>query len=118
VMFADRGPSMTLVRDLAACGFAGVMLDTADKAQGGLRSHLRPQEIVDFLAEAHRCSLLAGLAGSLRGSDTQTLLPLRPDVLGFRGALCAGEARAEGLDIQRVTAMRRLIRQDDAVPVA
>jgi uncharacterized protein (UPF0264 family) len=118
VMFADSEASWTLIHNLAACGFVGVMLDTADKARGGLRSHLRTQEIVDFLTEAHRCGLLAGLAGSLHLSDARVLLPLRPDVLGFRGALCARGARAERLDVQRVTAMGRFIRQDDAVPVA
>ena len=38
-------------------------------------------------------ALLFGLAGSLREDDIEPLLPLRPDYLGFRGALTAGRGR-------------------------
>ena len=69
VMFADREPDWTVVRALAASGFAGVMLDTAGKDRGGLLEHLRIGLIADFLAEARRCGLIAGLAGS-RGPGT------------------------------------------------
>jgi uncharacterized protein (UPF0264 family) len=74
--------------------------------------------LADFLAEARRYGLLAGLAGSLREADAVALLPLRPDVLGFRGALCAAGARGERLEIQRVKAMRQLIGAELAAGVA
>ena len=118
VMFADREPDWTVVRALAASGFAGVMLDTAGKDRGGLLAHLRIGLIEDFLAEARHCGLIAGLAGSLRCRDAQALLPLEPDVLGFRGALCAGGMRTDMLDIARVNAMCGLIRQEHAAPAA
>ena len=111
VMFADRAPEWTLIRHLAACGFAGVMLDTADKAQGGLRSHLAARDLAHFLAEARSHGLLAGLAGSLQEADARALLPLRPDVMGFRGALCGGGRRGDTLESRRVAMMRALIPQ-------
>jgi (5-formylfuran-3-yl)methyl phosphate synthase len=116
VMFADRAPDMALVRPLAEAGFAGVMLDTAEKGRG-LQAHMERHALAAFLAEAAEHGLLAGLAGSLREADAIDLLTLRPDVLGFRGALCAGGARADRLDGQRVAAMRRLIHEQFA-PVA
>lgn len=118
VMFADRVPDWAMIRIIADAGFAGVMLDTADKSRGGLRRHLQSGDIAEFLAEARRASLLAGLAGSLRMDDAEALLPLAPDVLGFRGALCANGERGQTLDMQRVTVMRRLLRQDHTAPVA
>jgi (5-formylfuran-3-yl)methyl phosphate synthase len=111
VMFADRAPDWSAIEPLAGCGFRGVMLDTADKAGGGLRRYLSLGGLAAFLAEARRHGLLAGLAGSLREEDARALLPLRPDVMGFRGALCGGGRRGEMLDAGRMAAMRALIPQ-------
>ena len=108
VMFADLGPDFALIPRLAGAGFAGVMLDTAQKGRG-LRAHLAKPALVDFLARARKYQLLAGLAGSLTQADARALLPLRPDLIGFRGALCEGGARGEALAPERVAAMRRLI---------
>jgi uncharacterized protein (UPF0264 family) len=115
VMFADRAPSWELMRVLAEAGFSGVMLDTADKSEGGLRSHLARPDLAHFLREARAQGLLAGLAGSLREADARALLPLRPDVLGFRGALCGLGRRGGALQAERVRMMRALIPQAGAV---
>jgi uncharacterized protein (UPF0264 family) len=112
VLFADRAPQWNLIPSLACLGFAGVMLDTATKGEGGLRTHLSQGDLVRFLSEARSHGLLAGLAGSLGAQDVPALLPLRPDVLGFRGALCAGASRTQRLDGQRVRAIRALIPQE------
>jgi (5-formylfuran-3-yl)methyl phosphate synthase len=117
VMFADRSPDLALIKPLAEAGFAGLMLDTAEKAEG-LRAHMGEAALAGFLAEARRYDLLAGLAGSLSEADAGALLPLRPDVLGFRGALCASGSRGERLEIHRVKAMRRLIGAELAAGVA
>lgn len=109
VLFADQPRPDGLVTRLAQAGFAGVMLDTMDKRGGGLRHHLGPEALAGFLGAARRHGLSAGLAGSLRAEDVAALLPLRPDVLGFRGALCGGAQRAGALDPSRVAAMRGLI---------
>ena len=63
VMFADRAPEWQRIRILAETGFAGIMLDTADKGQGSLRAHLTPRDLAQFLSEARAHGLLAGLAG-------------------------------------------------------
>ena len=52
--------------------------------------------------------LMVGLAGGLEEPDVPRLLPLSPDLIGFRGALCAG-ARSGAIDAARVRAIRRLI---------
>jgi (5-formylfuran-3-yl)methyl phosphate synthase len=112
VMFADRAPEWAVLSRLSEAGFRGVMLDTVDKAQGGLCSHLNAIQLREFLAAARAHGLLAGLAGSLRESDARALLPLRPDVLGFRGALCASGRRGHQLESQRVAMMRALISRE------
>lgn len=90
VLMADRRPDLTDLAPFAAAGLAGIVLDTADKTAGGLRSHLDEADLARFVAEARAHDLLCGLAGSLRIADVAPLARLGPDLLGFRGALCDG----------------------------
>jgi dihydroneopterin aldolase len=109
VLFADRGADFDLIGRLAECGFAGVMLDTAGKANGSLLSHMTPERLEEFVSLSRVKGLMTGLAGSLEPPDVPRLLPLRPDVLGFRGALCRNDDRRSALDPQAVSAIRALI---------
>jgi uncharacterized protein (UPF0264 family) len=106
VLMADRHPDFSLVPTLAAVGFAGVMLDTADKASGRLTSVLSAARLTEFIRAARNHDLFVGLAGSLRESDIPVLVHLEPDMLGFRGALCAA-GRASAIEAIRVAAVRR-----------
>lgn len=104
VLFADQGPDLDLVPAFAAAGFAGVMLDTADKSAGGLRTHLDEAPLARFVAAARAQRLMTGLAGSLKLADIAPLAALHPDYLGFRGALCA-TGRTGALDPERLAAV-------------
>jgi (5-formylfuran-3-yl)methyl phosphate synthase len=104
VMFADQQPDFSLIRRARDFGLAGVMLDTADKGRGGLRDHLDARRLTEFVALAREEGLLTGLAGSLTLADIPALLPLRPDYLGFRGALCRA-GRTTSLDASLVRAV-------------
>ncbi|WP_188262276.1 (5-formylfuran-3-yl)methyl phosphate synthase [Azospirillum tabaci] len=111
VLFADLWTDAGgLLPDLAQAGFAGAMLDTAGKGSGGLLRHKTNNELARFLAQARGLGLLTGLAGSLRREDIPVLLPLRPDYLGFRTALCAHGDRGGALDPAALAMVR------DAVP--
>ncbi|GLK69152.1 (5-formylfuran-3-yl)methyl phosphate synthase [Hansschlegelia plantiphila] len=90
VFFGDLAPDLALLEHVAAAGFHGAMLDTADKAAGGLRRHLGQPELSAFVNRARTLGLLTGLAGSLTIEDIAPLASLGPDYLGFRGALCVG----------------------------
>ena len=108
VMFADRSPDFDLIGRLRDRGFVGAMLDTADKRGGGLRRHLDDRALGEFVRRARACGLMSGLAGSLCLADIAPLLPLAPDYLGFRGALCAA-GRDSRLDPERLRAVRAAI---------
>lgn len=112
VLFAEQTPPLWLVDELAAAGCHGVMLDTADKNAGGLLRHRTPAQLDAFLLRARRHGLLNALAGSLAPGDIAALLPLAPDYLGFRGALCERGARTAALSPQAVRRLR------DAIPHA
>jgi (5-formylfuran-3-yl)methyl phosphate synthase len=109
VLFADRSPPLQVAADLAAAGWHGVMLDTANKDAGSLRDWTDHDWLADFVRQARAAGLLVGLAGSLREEDVQPLAALGPDYLGFRGALCAQTDREECLDPDRVRAIRTLL---------
>jgi uncharacterized protein (UPF0264 family) len=109
VLFADQKPDFTLIPLLADTGFYGVMLDTADKTAGGLRSWLSKDDLQDFVSAAHIHRLLTGLAGSLRKADVPLLASLGADYLGFRGALCTNDERKSMLDPARVIAIRKTV---------
>ena len=108
VLMADQGPDLALPAVLKEAGFFGVMLDTADKKAGSLRNHLGELQLAEFVRTARRHGLFCGLAGSLGLEDIAVLAAMRPDYLGFRGALCAGD-RAGALDFGRGQGVRRAI---------
>jgi (5-formylfuran-3-yl)methyl phosphate synthase len=112
VMFADEGADEALVGPLAQSGFAGVMIDTADKARGRLLDRMDIAAAGRFVDAVRGQGLLAGLAGSLEAPDVPRLLLLLPDVLGFRRALCAGEDRTAPISAEAVDVVRGLIPPD------
>lgn len=97
VNFAEDPLDEPGIANLARLGLAGVMLDTANKANGSLTRHLSLGRLGEFVAAGRRHGLIVGLAGSLRATDIPTLAALAPDYLGFRGALCGGQ-RTDALD--------------------
>jgi dihydroneopterin aldolase len=117
VLFADQEADFTLLPFLAECGFAGAMLDTARKGSGRLLDHADVAALDDFVARCRGQGLLCGLAGSLEAPDVPRLLLLAPDLLGFRGALCAGHERGGRLDPHAVKLIRELIPRKDQPPV-
>jgi uncharacterized protein (UPF0264 family) len=110
VFFADRGVPLSALPGLAHAGFAGAMIDTFDKAGGGVRRHLDDVALRAFVASAQASGLLAGLARSLTAADNAPLAALRPHYLGFRGALCEG-GRGARLSAARLATVRGLLDQ-------
>jgi (5-formylfuran-3-yl)methyl phosphate synthase len=106
VLFADRQPPLHRLDEFAAAGFRGVMLDTAGKRGGGLLHHIGLALLERFVAEVGALGMLSGLAGSLCLDDIPQLLPLAPDYLGFRGALCEKRQRTAAISTPRLRQVR------------
>lgn len=113
VLFADAHPDVNFVPSLAQAGFRGVMLDTMNKSQGSLTEVMSMSALQGFVSMAQKHGLLAGLAGSLRFEDIERLLPLKPDYLGFRGALCEQHCRTARLNRDHIALIRQLISEHD-----
>jgi dihydroneopterin aldolase len=112
VMFADHGADEVLVALMAESGFAGAMIDTANKTGGRLLDHMNIAAIGRFVQTARACGLMAGLAGSLEPPDIPRLMLLAPDVLGFRRALCGNKDRSSFISGEAVEVVRGLIPAD------
>lgn len=109
VLLADLPLDLSLVPALGEAGFAGVMLDTGLKDGRTLLDHRSMAELADFVDAARSQRLMVGLAGSLKLSQISALLAIAPDVLGFRGALCAGAIRTDALEPNALRAVRSAI---------
>ncbi|MCP3870735.1 MAG: hypothetical protein GY703_22105 [Gammaproteobacteria bacterium] len=116
VLFADRTPPLHRLAAFSESGCAGIMLDTATKNGQSLHQISRLSQLQWFVQECARLELLCGLAGSLKQEDIPRLLPLSPDYLGFRGALCTESHRTSGLDLQRLMEVRAAIPATGADP--
>lgn len=109
VLFAENKLDIIDIQSLLGHGIKGIMLDTKNKKNGGLCSKLSIYKLSAFLNKVKKHNLLTGLAGSLSIDDIVPLLSLKPDYLGFRGALCARDNRVNGLDIKRLEQVRAKI---------
>ena len=109
MMFADEKPDFALLAKLGKLGFKGAMLDTRDKTRGRLLAHLEVVHLGEFCTQCRELKLTSGLAGSLEAPDVPRLLLVRPDVLGFRGALCHARDRQGAIDPTAVVLIRDLI---------
>jgi (5-formylfuran-3-yl)methyl phosphate synthase len=118
MMFADEKPDFALLAKLRELGFKGAMLDTRDKTRGRLLAHLEVVRLNEFCTQCRALHLMSGLAGSLEAPDVPRLLLVRPDVLGFRGALCEAHDRRGSIDPQAVALIRDLIPRERPDPDA
>jgi (5-formylfuran-3-yl)methyl phosphate synthase len=118
MMFAEEKPDFGLLAKLGDLGFKGAMLDTRDKTRGRLITHLEVVQLNQFCSQCRALNLISGLAGSLEAPDVPRLLLVRPDVLGFRGALCHAHDRRGGIDPPAVALIRDLIPREKPDPNA
>lgn len=110
VLLADLRPELGLIATMARAGFAGVLLDTAQKSGPPLPGLLGAADIAEFIGAVRRAGMLAGLAGSLQPAHIPPLAALGPDIMGFRGALCADGDRGATLDPMRARRVRDQLR--------
>ncbi len=118
VLFADEAPDLAILPKLKSLGFKGAMLDTKRKSAGRLIDYFDVTRLDQFCSLCRAEGLTSGLAGSLEAPDVPRLLLVRPDVLGFRGALCHDRDRAARLDPQCLSLIRGLIPRERPDPDA
>ncbi len=108
VLFADiEFDIQQTVKMCKKAHLSGVMMDTAGKNAGSLLLHREITELSRFIQSAKNLGLITGLAGSLREKDIKTLLPINPDYIGFRTALCENHIRTAPVSKHLVEAISK-----------
>jgi uncharacterized protein (UPF0264 family) len=101
-------------RAARAAGIAGLLVDTAGKDGRTLLDWWPAERLREWVCTVRADGLEVALAGSLGAADLGRIAALRPDVVGVRGAACAG-GRTGLVDAARVRALRAALPRDPGV---
>ena len=107
VIFGEYYRLTSILPLLSSGSLYSVMLDTFDKKGKRLPDLLSPTDLASFIEQSRQYGLLTGLAGSLKIEDIDTIVPLKPDYLGFRGALCEAGVRNGKLSISQAKRLKQ-----------
>jgi uncharacterized protein (UPF0264 family) len=116
VACADRdGSAKVILRGAGQAGAAGILLDTDIKDGRTLLDFWPENRLRDWVHAGRSAGLEVALAGSLGLGDLARIAALGPDIVGVRGAACAG-GRSGTVDAGRVHALRaRLLMEPAAI---
>lgn len=111
VVYADTLPRAAwTLRDFVTFvqegGAQGCLIDTWEKKGTSLPQFLSGQQTGDFIAACHERRLFCGLAGSLKAEEIDSLLDLKPDLIGVRSAACGGDRWHGKVTSARVEALK------------
>jgi (5-formylfuran-3-yl)methyl phosphate synthase len=113
VVYADwqrvhaPSPAEVLKRAIEV-GCRAVLVDTCSKTAGGLTDHWTGVEVAQLVSRVHKLGMLCVLGGGLTADVIPQLLPLEPDWIAVRGAVCQGSRRGP-LDGRLVSRLRELL---------
>lgn len=93
----------TLVAAVAESKADVVMLDTSIKDGQNLMDAMSVSELNDFVAAGHQAGLLVALAGSVKVEHIGTIVEMKTDFVGVRGAVCGGADRHTAISGDKVT---------------
>lgn len=110
VAYADaKGLPLEELLDLtAAAGAGGFLIDTADKHGPSLPSLIDAGRMRRLVDSAHRFGMFAAVAGKLTAEDLPLAAAAGADIVGVRGAACAGGRNGQ-VEAARVQELRARI---------
>lgn len=118
VAYADAGgAAQAVLRAARHAGAAGILLDTAAKDGRTLLDFWSESLLRDWVRVGRAAGLEVALAGSVGLRDLARVVALEPDIIGVRGAACAG-GRAGSVEAVRVRALRALLPMEPAAIAA
>jgi len=117
VACADHQPARGLPPDVIAglaaeAGARGVLLDTSRKDAGDVFTWMRLGQVERWLVQSRGRGLLTALAGSLSADGVRRAAVLSADIVGVRGAACAG-GRSGSVEEARVRVLAAALAQAD-----
>ena len=111
VVFVDISYHLKLVyKNLElfdACGIKYIMLDTFNKNNGGLLTFCNISNLDKFISKCKKFDIKIGLAGSLKETQIPGIMKLKPNILGFRSAICKFNKRMSEVDTRKLKKISR-----------
>ena len=111
VVFVDISDHFNLVYkklDLfESCGIKYIMLDTYNKNNGDLLSFCNISNLDKFISKCKKFDIKIGLAGSLKETHIPVMMKLKPNILGFRSAICKFNKRMSEVDTRKLKKISR-----------
>ena len=89
------------------CGIKYIMLDTYDKNNGDLLSFCNFCNLNKFITKCKKFDIKIGLAGSLKETQIPLMMKLKPNILGFRSAICKFNKRMSKVDTRKLKKISR-----------
>ncbi len=89
------------------CGIKYIMLDTYDKNNGDLLSFCNISKLDKFISKCKKFDIKIGLAGSLKETHIPLMMKLKPNILGFRSAICKFNKRMSEVDTRKLKKISR-----------
>ena len=119
VAYADwrraRAPTPLEIRDFAIDNATGAFLiDTWQKDGSTLLDWLSLLEVEDLQKRCRSAGVPVALAGSLGPAEIRTLLPLHPEWIAVRGAVCQGRQRESVVEENKVRRLAALLGQPES----
>ena len=112
---AEAPPPEEVIEVGGQLGCRAMLIDTFDKRGPGLLGVLSIAEIERLAAAARAANMLVVLGGQITADQLPELLPLAPDYIAVRGAVCR-DNRAGQLDPERIKQFIRRLRCDRRLP--
>ncbi|QDU39926.1 hypothetical protein Mal4_42800 [Maioricimonas rarisocia] len=104
---ADSPRLGEIIPAAAEASCAGVLIDTFDKRNGDLLSHLIAGELGEAAVQCHASGLFLAVAGRLSVASLSELAGTGCDVVGIRSAACEARDRQAAVRAECVAAFRR-----------
>lgn len=93
-----------------------VLIDTFDKNTGALLTHWGQPQIQKTIQRIRSYGMMVVLGGSLDASAITTLLPLAPDLIAVRTAVCKSSSRTAPICPEQIRRLRALLNEGHRSP--
>ena len=108
IFFADQEVDFDLFSDLQNSGFHGAMLDT-QKKETSLLAQRDVEYLNSFVGLCDQYKLMSGLAGSIKKTHMDVLLPSNANFIGVRGGVCRMGDRVSDLSPKKIVAIKEML---------
>ncbi len=129
VLYADRKPATeldhahqfqleNLATHLKGHLFAGLLIDTASKQGGSLRTCFSDELLKSLAMVMQRNQLLCSFAGRLTFQDIEALIEqsILPDYYAVRSAVCTDQNRRANIEYSKVLTLMQILRSNSNRP--